>query len=85
MSCPTCGLEYVEIGDNAICPKCGRSRGYKQIDWVEILTQNENMKRQQEYFINETYLMEKEIVRLKKIITQMNKEAMGNAPHAAQD
>ena len=78
MPCPKDGMEYIEIGDKAICPKCGHSRGYKQIDWIEVLTQNENMKRQQAYFIER-------IDWLEKIILIINKEAAHNTPKTAQD
>ena len=71
MGCPIHGIDYKEIGDKAICPKCGRARGYKQLDWVQILTENKELKQENE--------------KLKYTISLMNKEISHNAPRTTQD
>jgi len=44
MPCPKHGTEYITIGDKRVCPKCGRTAGYKQIDIVQLLKENEQLK-----------------------------------------
>ena len=44
MPCPTHGIEYVTIGERKVCPKCGHTLGYKQIDIVQILRENEQLR-----------------------------------------
>lgn len=69
MGCPICGIDYKEIGGKAICPKCGRSRGYKQTDWVHILTQNETLKKREPEYLEQ-------IKERDKIIAQMKREKL---------
>lgn len=44
MPCPKDGTAYIEIGDQRVCPKCGHTAGYKQVDIVQILKDNEQLK-----------------------------------------
>lgn len=44
MACPIDGSPYITIGDRRVCPKCGHVAGYKQIDIVKILQENEKLK-----------------------------------------
>jgi len=45
MACPIDGTPYITIGDQKVCPKCGHVAGYKQIDIVKVLQENEELKR----------------------------------------
>lgn len=45
MACPIDGTAYVTVGNQRVCPKCGHVAGYKQIDIVQILRENEELKQ----------------------------------------
>lgn len=44
MPCPRCGHEYVNVGKIKACSHCGYVPGYRQIDIVKILQENEQLK-----------------------------------------
>ena len=48
MPCPIDGTNYVDVDGQRICPKCGHTPGYKQIDWVQVLTENTKLKQENE-------------------------------------
>ena len=50
MPCPIDGSEYTKVGESRICPKCGHAAGYKQIDILELLKENEQLKADLEYY-----------------------------------
>lgn len=37
--------EYITIGDKRVCPKCGHTAGYKQIDIVLLLKEGARQRR----------------------------------------
>ena len=67
MPCPTCGIDYAELEGWGICPKCGRTRGYKQIDWVQVLTENTKLKQENEQLKFEYRVLQYDVAFYKKM------------------
>ena len=50
MPCPVDGSEYITVGENRICPKCAHIAGFKRIDIVKLLQENEKLRAEVEYY-----------------------------------